>query len=68
MSYVLKDIFQVLVLVLAGQVLVLILGGQVQDVLVLVLRGQVLVLGGQVLVLVLVLGGSGICPRGSGPC
>src|SRR6218665_644436 len=48
---VLKDIFQVLVLVLVlgGQVLVL--GGQVQEVLVLVL-----VLGGQVLVLVLVLG------------
>src|SRR6218665_3986855 len=48
---VLKDIFQVLVLVLGGQVLVLVLGGQVL-VLVLVLGGQVLVLvlGGQVLV------------------
>ena len=47
----LKDIFQVLVLVLVlgGQVLVL--GGQAQEVLVLVL-----VLRGQVLVLVLVLG------------
>ena len=49
---VLKDIFQVLVLVLGGQVLVL-----EGEVLVLVLGGQVLVLGGQVLVLVLVLGG-----------